>query len=137
MKDSKSNVKRKNNLLNFFKQTISHKLYTILAIVSLVVFIIVLVSIFTSSTLTMVTSFARMEREHSVVLSNAKASFYKYLIFNDSEIFDNYKKNIEKAESYSKTFGKIETLIKETPHKEAVTLFDEVFTEVDYRESDI
>lgn len=137
MSNIKNSSKKKNGIANFFNKTISRKLYTILTIVSLVVFIIVLVANFTSSTLTMVTSFARMERVHSVALSNAKASFYEFLIFNEPSILNDYQQSIEKAASYSHTFGKIEILIKDTPHKDAVSTFNKVFTEVDQRESEI
>ncbi|MCG8697325.1 MAG: methyl-accepting chemotaxis protein, partial [Bacteroidales bacterium] len=83
----------------------------------------------------MVTSFSRMERGHSVALSNGKSAFYQYLNHKDDYLLSVYKENIEKANSYSETFGNIDELTTETDHDIAVEQFDAIFDEVNHRES--
>ncbi|MCB1194385.1 MAG: hypothetical protein KDK90_28390 [Leptospiraceae bacterium] len=121
----------------FFKKSIQNKIYSIVGIMAFVVLLMVLIANYTSTTLNMVTSFARMERTHSVSLSDAKTNLYKYFLFNDPVYLQEYKKYIEKANSYSHTFGKLPELIKLKQHEEAVNIFNDVFTEVDRQETDI
>ncbi len=104
---------------------------------SFIVFFMVIIANYTSTTLNMVTSFARMERVHSVALSDAKTNLYKYLLLNDPYYLKEYQKYISKAHSYSHTFGMLPELIKTKPHEETVSIFDSVFFEVDRAESDI
>lgn len=118
-------------------KSIRNKIYSIVGVMSFVVFFMVVIANYTSTTLNMVTSFARMERTHSVALSDAKTNLYKYLLLNDSSYLKEYKKYISKAHSYSHTFGLLPELIKSKSHEDAVTIFDGVFTEVDRAESDI
>lgn len=121
----------------FLSKSIKNKIYSIVGLMAFIVLLMVLIANYTSTTLDMVTSFARMERVHSVALSDAKANLYKYLLFNDNFYLQEYKKYIEKAHSYSRTFGKLPELIKEKDHEEAVVLFNNVFTEINKAEADI
>jgi methyl-accepting chemotaxis protein len=97
----------------------------------------VLLANYAASTLTMVTSFSRAERTHSVSLSDAKANLYKYLALNDVAYLQEYKKYIAKAHSYSHTFGTLPEIITTKSHQEAVSIYDEVFSEVNRKEADI
>jgi methyl-accepting chemotaxis protein len=96
-----------------------------------------MVAAYTSSTLSMVTTISRLERVHSVALINAKSNFYKYLVMNDQVYLEEFRKQISLAHSYSRTFGMLPEYMKTKPHAEVVTLFDDVFHEVDRKESDI
>ena len=129
--------KSRNGIFRIFYKSIGNKIYSVVIVMAIVVLLIVLLASYTSSTLTMVTSFARMERKHSVSLSDGKTAFYKYLIFKDTVYLNDYKRYMNKAHSYSHTFGELNSLIKNKPHDEAVSIFNDVFDEADYNESDI
>jgi methyl-accepting chemotaxis protein len=103
---------------------------------AIVVLLIVLVSSYTNSTLSMVTSISRMERGHTVALTDAKASLYKYLVLNDTTYLHDYRVQVLKAHTYSRTFGSVVEIIKNKPHEEAVSIFANVFTELDKSEAD-
>lgn len=127
----------KSRLRKFISNSVGNKIYAIIGLMAVVVLLIVLTASYTNSTLTMITSFARMERAHSVSLSDAKTNLYKYLALNDTSYLKEYRKYIGKAYSYSELFGRIDTFISDNPHGICVAKFDSVFTEVDKRESDI
>lgn len=128
--------KNQKGIQHFFKKSIGNKIYSIVGLMSIVILLLVIVATYTSSTLTMVTSFSRMERGHSVTLTESKASLYKYFLLNDTTDLNNFRTNIDKAHSYSYAFGNIEGLIKNNPHKEAVSKLDSVFTEIERNEAD-
>ena len=109
---SEYEYKNTKGLKYFLTKSIGNKIYSIVGVMAVVVLIIVITASFTSSTLTMVTTFARMERGHSVALSDAKTNLYKYLLFNDTAYLNSYKKYIHKAHSYSHIFGKLAILLK-------------------------
>lgn len=125
------------NFKGFILKSIGRKLYSIIGLMALVVLLIVLVSAYTGSTLSMVTTLSRLERVHSVSLSNARADFYKYLIIKDSESLKKYQEDIAHANAYSHTFGMIPGYLASKSHSETVSIFDEVFDEVDRKESDV
>lgn len=125
------------DLKNFALKSIGNKIYSIIIVMAIVVLTIVLVSAYTSSTLSMVTTIARLERNHSVELSNAKSDFYKYLVLKDESYLHDYRKHINLANSYSHTFGMLPEYMKDKTHDEVVTIFDNVFEEVGKEESDV
>ncbi len=135
MKNNNGLAKRP-GFMHFFRKSIGNKIYTIVGSMAIVVLLMVVLASYTSTTLTMVTSFSRLEREHSVALSNAQTNLYKYLVFNDTVYFSSYKKYIQKAHSYSLIFAKIPDLIKNKPHDEAVDIISVVFKEIDRKEAD-
>lgn len=121
---------------HFFEKSIGNKIYSIVGLMAIVVLFIVLLSLYTSTTLSMVTSFSRMERGHSVALSDAKTNFYKFMVLNDTTFLGDYKKYIYIAHAYSQTFGGIKDLIRNKPHNVAVDSLAKVFKEIDLKEAD-
>ncbi len=128
---------RGGRLKDFILKSIGNKIYSIIIVMAIVVLTIVLVSAYTGSTLSMVTTLARLERVHSVELSNAKSDFYKYLVLKEPSYLNEYRKHISRANSYSHTFGMIPEYLENQPHSEVVRIFDEVFEEVGEKESDV
>jgi methyl-accepting chemotaxis protein len=128
-------TRRAGGVFHFFTKSIHNKIYSIVGAMVVVVLIIVLVSSFINRTLIVITTIARLERSHSVALSDAKTNFYKYLVLDDTTSLANYRKYIEKAHSYSHTFGHIDTLILTQPYNDVITTFDQVYEEIDRDET--
>ena len=121
----------------YFNKSIRNKIYSIVVMMSVITLFMVMIANYASSTLNMVTSFSRLERSHSVSLSDAKVNLYKYFLLNDPSYFNDYKKYISKAHSYSHIFGMLPELLKTKRYEDAVSIFDDVLLEIDRNESDI
>ena len=71
----------------YFNKSIRNKIYSIVVMMSVITLFMVMIANYASSTLNMVTSFSRLERSHSVSLSDAKVNLYKYFLLNDPSYF--------------------------------------------------
>lgn len=128
---SESWTKRLSNLLF---NTISGKLLWNNFVLIFLVMLIILLAVWMANTLYLTTSIARMERTHSIQLTESKASLHKYLLTKNESDKALCFKHLEKAYSYSKNFGNMLHIIHNPGAKE---LLLKVFDEADSKIADI
>jgi methyl-accepting chemotaxis protein len=128
----------------FLFKTIKGKIFFNNIFFMVLLFITILLSVWLSNTLSLVTAITRMERTHTTKLNDAKTYLYKYLYAGGGKSFSTkeeeylyakenkykskYLENINIAHSYSETFGKINDIIKTKGAEKTLT---KTFSELD------
>ena len=129
---------KKLNKINILKNTLfksmNGRLFFNNLILIVIVFVFILLSIWMADTLYLTTSIARMERTHSIQLTDAKASFYKYLTTKNENDIINCFNHLDTANSYSENFGNIVNITRMANGKDTIL---KIYNEADSKIADI
>jgi len=122
-------------LIGYFARSIRGKIYSIVLSMIFLVIIIVGASVWFANTLSTVTDIARLERGHTVYLNTGLWHLYQYINSGHDDDLKNYRKNIDKAFSYSFVFANILKDLDTKSETQVIENFDHIFDEVDYNRS--
>ncbi len=115
--------------------SIGKKIYSIIALVMVMVFIILFSVLYLVKTINRISIIGVLERGHTISQFQAVAEFNKYVHSGDMQNFELFKKHIQKTISYAGTFGRVVEDIEKKSISEMAEHFNNTFTECNYQEA--
>lgn len=122
---------------NRLSGSIKRRLYLLTAIVSVIMFIMVLVFIWAGNTLTMITAIARFERTHTISRVEAFNSIDKFYDHKNPADLNEFKEKWAITQSYNGVFGSLLDMRTTKSKKEFADFIEKTFTEADRYTSEI
>ncbi len=117
--------------------SIKNRLYLLTAIVGVIMLMMVLIFIWTSNTLTVITAIARFERTHTISRVEAFLFFDRYFHHNNPADLNTFKEKWAITQSYNRVFGNLLEMRTQKTKKEFADIVEKTYAEADRNISEI
>jgi PAS domain S-box-containing protein len=98
---------------------------------------VISITIWSSNTLTMITTIARFERTHTVSRLEAMVALLKYLQSENPAEMETFKAKMELTQSYNRVFSQLINMRESIPGDEFVRILESTFREADQQTAEI